>query len=151
MMNQLIYPLSRNMLGLLIWLLAMPLDYDFDYTPEVEEQRITHTGYSPDDDRQLMVQKAYELGWLDFVLMLECESWFNPNARWDSWRAYGLCQLNNRWHKVSDEYKNSWEVQIDTCYQKWSTHTRFYGPNRRINGQLCKDYVLDRFIIKSWK
>jgi hypothetical protein len=39
----------------------MPLDHDFNYDPVVEEQRITHTGYSPDDDRQLMVQKAYEL------------------------------------------------------------------------------------------
>lgn len=136
------------MLGLLIWLLAMPLDHDFNYDPVVEEQRITHTGYSPDDDRQLMVQKAYELWWLDFVLMIECESWFNPNARWDSGRAYGLCQLNNRWHEVTDEYRNSWEVQIDTCYQKWSTHTRFYWPNRRINGQFCKDYVKNRFIFK---
>ena len=108
---------------------------------------IQHLWYSLDNERQAMVQKAYELGWMDFVLMIECESWFNPKAIWDSWRAYGLCQLNNRWHKVSDEYKNSWEVQIDTCYQKRKGWTKFYGPNRKINGQACKNYVKNRFII----
>lgn len=56
---------------------------------------------------------------MDFVAMIECESAFNPSAIGDKGRAYGLCQLNNRWHKVSEEYKNSWEIQIDTCYQKW--------------------------------
>ena len=143
------------MLGILLaWIVGttamQPLDYGFDYSPVEESttEQIEHVWYSSDDYRQAIVQKAYELWWMDFVTMIECESWFNPNARWDSWRAYGLCQLNNRWHKVSEEYKNSWEVQIDTCYQKWSTHTRFYGPNRRIKGQLCKDYVLDRFVVK---
>lgn len=109
---------------------------------------IQHLWYSLDNERQAMVQKAYDLWWLDFVLMIECESWFNPKARWDSGRAYGLCQLNNRWHNVSDEYKNSWEIQIDTCYQKRRGWTKFYWPTRKIKGQLCKDYVLDRFIIK---
>ena len=115
---------------------------------QVSIQHIQHLWYSSDNERQLMVQKAYDLWWMDFVTMIECESWFNPNARWDSGRAYGLCQLNNRRHKVSDEYKNSWEIQIDTCYQKWKGWTKFYWPNRRINGQLCKDYVLDRFVVK---
>ena len=138
------------MLGITV---ANPLDYDFDYSPveQVSTQTIQHLWYASWDTRQLMVQRAYELGWIDFVTMIECESWFNPNARGDSGRAYGLCQINNRRHNVSEEYKNSWEVQIDTCYQKWESWTRFYGPTRKINGQLCKDYVLDRFIIKSWK
>ena len=114
----------------------------------VEQVSIQHKWYSLDNERQLMVQKAYELGWLDFVIMIECESWFNPNARWDSGRAYWLCQINNRWHEVSDLYKNSWEEQIRVCYEKWKGWTKFYWPNRRINGQLCKDYVLDRFVIK---
>ena len=137
------------MLGLLIGLLAMPLDHDFDYDPVVvQEKQITHTGYSPDDDRQLMVQKAYELWWMEFVTMIECESWFNPKARWDSWKSVWLCQMNTRWHKLPQEYYDSWEYQIDYCYQKWKWWTKFYWPNRRIKWQLCKDYVLDRFIIK---
>lgn len=143
------------MLGILLaWIIGttaiQPLDYGFDYSP-VEESttvQIEHVWYSSDDYRQAIVQRAYGLWWMDFVLMIECESWFNPKARWDSWRAYGLCQLNNRWHKVSDEYKNSWEVQIDTCYQKRKGWTKFYWPTRKIKGQLCKDYVLDRFVVK---
>ena len=135
------------MLGITV---AKPLDYDFNYSPveQVSTQTIQHLWYASWDTRQLMVQRAYELGWIDFVTMIECESWFNPNARGDSGRAYGLCQINNRWHNVSEEYKNSWEVQIDTCYQKWKSWTKFHGPNRRISGQLCKDYVKNRFIFK---
>lgn len=121
---------------------------DVPYVEQLSISSIQHLWYSLDDTRQLMVQRAYDLWWMDFVTMIECESWFNPNARWDSGRAYGLCQLNNRWHKVSDEYKNSWEIQIDTCYQKRKGWTKFRWPTRKINGQLCKDYVLDRFVIK---
>ena len=121
---------------------------DIGLVDKVSTSVIQHVWFSSGDQRQLMVQRAYELGWMDFVLMIECESWFNPKARWDSWRAYGLCQMNNRWHNVSDEYKNSWEVQIDTCYQKRKGWTKFYGPNRKIKGQTCKNYVLDRFVIE---
>lgn len=139
------------MLGILLSaLLATPLDYDFDYNPVVvQEEHITHTGYSPDDERQKMVQKAYWLGWLDFVLMIECESWFNPNAKWDSWRSYGLCQMNSRWHKIPQDYYSSWEYQIDYCYQKRKGWTKFYGPNRKIKGQTCSNYVKNRFIING--
>ena len=122
-----------------------PLDSDL-----VQQVTIQHKWYSLDDERQLMVQKAYDLWWIEFVTMIECESAFNPSAIGDNGRAYGLCQLNNRWHKVSEEYKNSWEIQIDTCYQKWKGWTKFYGSTRKIKGQLCKDYVLDRFIINKW-
>jgi hypothetical protein len=142
-----------SLLALLMWCVMTwstivecawkPLDYGLDTKPQIQ-----HTWYDPNDPRQLMVQRAYEIGGLDFVLMIECESWFNPQARWDSWRAYGLCQLNNRWHKVSDEYKNSWEIQIDTCYQKWISWTKFYWPNRIIKWVKCKDYVKSRFIFK---
>ena len=121
-----------------------PIDYGM-----VSTTKIIHTGYSPDNERQEMVQKAYDLGWLDFVLMIECESWFNPKAKWDSWKSVGLCQMNTRWHKLPQEYYDSWEYQIDYCYQKWKWWTKFYWPNRKINGQRCRDYVKNRFIIKN--
>ena len=144
--------LSLIMWWFLSWWLMVywnqPLDTDL--VNKLPTPTIQHVWFSSDDQRQLMVQRAYELWWMDFVIMIECESWFNPKAIGDSWRAYGLCQMNNRWHKVSEEYKNSWEVQIDTCYQKWKSWTKFRWPTRRISGQLCKDYVLDRFIVK-WK
>lgn len=121
---------------------------DIDRVEQYATPHIQHLWFASDDSRQLMVQRAYEIWGMDFVTMIECESWFNPNARWDSGRAFWLCQMNNRRHEVSDEYKNSWEVQIDTCYQKRKGWTKFYGPQRKINGQLCKDYVLDRFVVK---
>ena len=145
--------LTMSLLALIMWWILswwliqywnQPLDLWL--MEQVSTPVIQHVWYSSDDYRQAIVQRAYELWWMDFVIMIECESAFNPKAIWDSWRAYGLCQLNNRWHKVSDEYKNSWEVQIDTCYQKRKGWTKFYWPNRRINGQLCKDYVKNRFI-----
>jgi hypothetical protein len=114
----------------------------------VSTQHIYHSGFSSGDQRQAMIQKAYDLWWMDFVTMIECESWFNPKAKWDSGKSYGLCQINSRWHKIPKEYYDSWEHQIDYCYQKWKGWTKFYGPNRRINGQLCRDYVKNRFIIK---
>lgn len=120
---------------------------DINLVEQVSTQTIHHTGFASWDNRQLMIQKAYDLWGLDFVTMIECESWFNPKAKWDSGKSYGLCQINSRWHKIPKEYYDSWEYQIDYCYQKWKGWTKFYWPNRRIKGQLCKDYVLDRFII----
>lgn len=123
-----------------------PLDYGM--VGQVSTQHIYHSGFSSEDQRQLMIQKAYDLWGLDFVTMIECESWFNPKARGDSWKSVGLCQMNSRWHKIPQEYYDSWEYQIDYCYQKWKGGTKFYGPQRKIKGQLCKDYVKNRFIFK---
>lgn len=115
---------------------------------QVSTQHIHHTGFSSGDERQAMVQKAYDLWWMDFVTMIECESWFNPKARGDSWKSVWLCQMNSRRHKIPQEYYDSWEYQIDYCYQKRKGWTKFYWPTRKIKGQLCKDYVLDRFVVK---
>jgi hypothetical protein len=38
-------------------------------------------------------------------------------------------------------------VQLEYCYKKWSTGTKFYGPDRRIKGKRCADYVEDRFTL----
>lgn len=109
---------------------------------------IQHTGYSSDNERQLMVQRAYDLWWMDFVIMIECESWFNPNARWDNGHAHGLCQMSDLYHKIPQEYYDSWEYQIDYCYNKWRWWTRYYWPDRIIKWVKCKDYVKSRFIFK---
>lgn len=121
----------------------------YDIVEQTTTQKIYHLWFSSWDNRQLMVQKAYDLWDLDFVTMIECESWFNPKARWDSWKSYGLCQMNSRWHKIPQEYYNSWEYQIDYCYQKRKGWTKFYWPQRKIHGHACKDYVKSRFIINS--
>lgn len=143
--------ISMSLLGALLSLCftGVVCNQPLDYWMVSTTNQIEHTGYSPDDERQKMVQKAYELGWLDFVLMIECESWFNPNARGDSWKSVGLCQMNTRWHKLPQEYYDSWEYQIDYCYQKRKGWTKFYGPQRIIKGQTCKNYVKNRFIINN--
>lgn len=139
------------MLGLLLsTMLGTPLDYDFNYNQVEETQQIQHIWFSAEDTKQKMVQRAYELWGLDFVVMIECENGaWNPIARWDSWKAVGLCQMNTRWHKLPQEYYDSWEYQLEYCYRKWSTHTVFYWPDRKIKWVKCKDYVKNRFIIKN--
>ena len=121
-----------------------PLDHDLVTKPIIQ-----HTGYAPDDERQKMVQYAYKLGGMDFVTLLECESWFNPYAIGDSWRSHWLCQINTRWHKLPAEYKTSWQTQVEYCYQKWKWWTKFYWTQRKVHWVKCSTYVKNRFIINS--
>ena len=111
---------------------------------------LIHKWFKRDDLRQKYVQYAYKLGWMDFVKLIECEAGnWSIFTKGDSWHAWGLCQLNDNYHKVSEEYKNTWQVQIETCYKKRKGWTIFYGPNRIIKGQKCSSYVADRFILES--
>ena len=117
---------------------------------DVLEPLIVHKWFSSGDLRQKYVQYAYKLGGMDFVTMMECE---NGNwsiwSRWDRWHAWGLCQMNDRYHYVSDSYKTTWQVQVEYCYKKWSSGTKFYWPGRIIKGQRCSSYVLDRFVVNG--
>ena len=109
---------------------------------------VRHSWFSPEDNRQLIVNRAYELWGIDFVLMLECENGNrNPKAVWDGGHSYGLCQMNNRWHNIPSEYYNDWKFQLEYCYKKWNTWTKFYWPSRNIHGTKCSTYVRDRFIL----
>lgn len=95
-----------------------------------------------------MVQYAYSLWGIDFVKMIECENGnWNIKAVWDSWKAFWLCQINTRYHKLPNEYKTNWRVQVEYCYEKRKWHTVFYGPDRKIKGVKCSTYVSDRFTI----
>ena len=97
-----------------------------------------------------MVQYAYKLWGMDFVTMIECENWnWNIKAIWDGGHAFGLCQMNTNYHKLPEWYKDIWQVQVEYCYKKWSTGTKFYWPSRKIKGQTCSNYVLDRFEINN--
>lgn len=93
-----------------------------------------------------MVQKAFEVGWIPLVQLIECENWqWNPFAVGDSWHAFGLCQINDHYHKIPQEYREDWWYQIELCNEKLKGWTKFYWPKRIINGQNCKDYIMDRF------
>lgn len=121
------------------------------WTSEVIENTIpiVHKWFDTSDIRQKYVQYAYKLWGIDFVTMLECENGnWDIKAVWDSWKAYWLCQMNTNYHKLPEWYKDTWQIQIEYCYQKWSTWTRFYWPTRIIKWHRCSNYVLDRFILQ---
>lgn len=121
--------------------------------PLVEQhstETIHHSGFSFEDPRQAIIQKAYDLGGIEFVLMLECENGnWSIDGRGDRGHAWGLCQMNDKYHNIPKEYFEDREYQLEYCYQKWKWGTKFYWPKRKIKGQYCKDYVRDRFTITS--
>ena len=67
---------------------------------------LVHKWFARDDIKQKYVQYAYKLWGMDFVKLIECENGNrNINAIWDSWKAFWLCQINTRYHKLPNEYK----------------------------------------------
>lgn len=108
--------------------------------------KITHDGFMSSDIRQQYVQYAYELWWFDFVRMIECENGNrSPFAVWDNWHAFGFCQMNNNYHKIPQEYFEDWKYQLEYCYKKWSSWTKYYWPSRIIKWMRCDEYVKNRF------
>lgn len=96
-----------------------------------------------------MVQKAFEVGWIDLVQLIECENWqWNPFAVWDDWHAHWLCQINDHWHKIPQEYFDDWGYQIEYCNEKLKWGTKFYWPtrvSRYTQWKKCSEFVMDRF------
>ena len=108
---------------------------------------LLHVWFSTDDYKQTLVQYAYKLWGMDFVYMIECENGnWDIGAVWDSWHAFWLCQMNDRWHKnFPEDYKTNWIVQVEYCYEKWKWWTKFYWPSRWVKWQRCYNYVKNRF------
>ena len=149
-------------LSLSLWLVALPLigssptEKKSDSLPEIQAQaevsqpvgKIMHSGFSPDDPRQKMVEEAYDLWGLDFVSLIECENGLrNPKAVWDGGLSFGLCQLNIRRHgEPLEEERNNRTYQLSVCYQKRKWGTKFYWPQRLIWGKNCSEVAKKRFI-----
>lgn len=118
---------------------------------EEENQRlIVHNWYAYDSIIQDYANYAYKLGGIDFVKLIECE-----NGTWDPYRVspthdHWLCQLNYKFNKNfinSPDFEDPYK-QMDYCYEKYKINPDlWYGPNRRIKGKKCSDYVSDRFEI----
>lgn len=128
-----------------------PLDYGFDYSQveQVSTQYIQHRWFASGDQRQAIIQKAYEIWWIDFVLMIECENGNRDQYAISKTRDYWICQLNYRYNKefINSEWYKDVNKQLEYCYEKWKINPKlWYWPTRKINNQLCKDYVKDRFI-----
>jgi len=98
-------------------------------------KKITHLWYLSSDIRQQYVQYAYDVGWIDLVLLIECENGRRDTfAKWDSGKAIGLCQMNTIYHKLPDMYYQDWMFQVEYCTEKMNWGTKFYWPNRIIKG-----------------
>lgn len=78
---------------------------------------------------------------------MECENGqFKLDAVGDSGHAFGLCQVNDRWHKdIPENYTKDWRVAVEYCYQKFKDWTIFYWPKRIIEGQRCYEYIKNRY------
>lgn len=113
---------------------------------------IKHKWYKDWDLAQQIVQYAYEYssGDMDFIYLLECESWMNPLNKWDSGKAYWICQMNSNYHSIPQQYYDDWKFQVEYCYEKYKGWTKFYWPSRKTkatNYMRCSDYVKDRFVL----
>ena len=127
--------------------------YSSGFKPEETtsvKNRITHKWYKSWDIAQQVVQYAYEYtsGDMDFIYMLECESANNPLAKWDSGKAYWICQMHSKYHDIPQQYYDDWKYQVEYCYDKYKWGTKFYWPSRMIKWQRCSDYVKSRFLIE---
>lgn len=75
---------------------------------------------------------------INFIKTIERESSWNYKAIWDKWKAFWLCQINTRWHKLPKKYLTDIKTQINVCWEmysdyekKWILHKRFYWYNSR--------------------
>lgn len=111
--------------------------------------KIIHLWYKLNDIRQEYVQYAYDIWWLDLVLLMECENgMWNISTKWDWWHAIWLCQINDIYHDIPKMYYTDRRFQIEYCAQKMKQWTPFYWSTRNIKWQRCSDYVKDRFVMK---
>ncbi len=124
---------------------------DLDIVGQVSTPTIQHVWFSSEDPRQAIVQYSYELWWIDFVTMIECENWTWDKNRVSKTHDHWICQLNYRYNKdfINSEWFKDVYTQLEYCYEKRKINPKlWYWPNRKINGQICKEYVLDRFIVE---
>lgn len=125
-----------------------------------KEPEIFKKEYDEEDERNAYIQYAYEKGWMDLVLLMECEnstrnmyrqSEVIKNGRREP--SYWFCMIDRDFHKeIVDNplFWSDWKRQIDQCYnlRKWGT--KFYWPGRWIAKawKKCSEYVKERFIFK---
>ena len=127
---------------------------EIEFQGQVQQEHqefIVHNWYSSDSVIQDYANYAYDLWWIEFVKLIECENW-----RWDPNRVskthdHWLCQLHYSYNKKfidSSDFKDPYK-QLDYCYEKYKTNPKLrYWPNRKINGKKCSDYVSERFEVQ---
>lgn len=128
----------------------------------IEEKKsvIFKKEYETTDERNSMIQYAYDLWGWDLVALMECEnSTRNPFRQSEvvkNWRrepSFWLCMIDKDFHpEIINDWRfwEDWRFQVETCHRLRKWWTKFYWPWRWIAkaGMKCSDYVKDRFIIK---
>lgn len=133
-------------------LLAEDIQPEVQLVQQEQQEVILHIWYASDSVIQDYVNYAYNLWWIEFVKLIECENWRWDPKRVSSTRDYWLCQLNYRYNKKfinSSDFVDPYK-QLDYCYEKYKINPNLrYWPTRKVKGQKCSDYVSNRFEISE--
>ena len=136
----------------------------WEWTDIVSRERFWSPVWGKQDQRRLLEHRQWNFGqkkkilrdgqeldaltytWnkygdIDFIKTIEAESRWDQHASWDSWDAYGYCQINKNFNpEMQTEYRGlkTYQQRIDYCYgqykvwvDKWVIHKRLYGYNVR--------------------
>ena len=136
----------------------------WEWTDIVSRERFWSPTWEKQDQRRLLEHRKWDFGqkkkilrdgqelevltytWnkygdIDFIKTIEAESRWDGGALWDSWDAYGYCQINKNFNpEMQTEYRSlkTYQQRIDYCYgqykawvDKWVIHKRLYGYNVR--------------------
>ena len=136
----------------------------WEWTDIVSRERFWSPTWEKQDQRKLLEHRQWNFGqkkkilrdgqeldaltytWnkygdIDFIKTIEAESRWDQHASWDSWDAYGYCQINKNFNPdMQTEYRGlkTYQQRIDYCYgqykvwvDKWVIHKRLYGYNVR--------------------
>ena len=136
----------------------------WEWTDIVSRERFWSPTWEKQDQRRLLEHRQWNFGqkkkilrdgqeldaltytWnkygdIDFIKTIEAESRWDQHALWDSWDAYGYCQINKNFNPdMQIEYRGlkTYQQRIDYCYgqykvwvDKWVIHKRLYGYNVR--------------------
>lgn len=136
----------------------------WEWTDIVSRERFWSPTWEKQDQRKLLEHRQWNFGqkkkilrdgqelealtytWnkygdIDFIKTIEAESRWDMHALWDSWDAYGYCQINKNFNpEMQKEYRGlkTYQQRIDYCYgqykvwvDKWVIHKRLYGYNVR--------------------
>ena len=136
----------------------------WEWTDIVSRERFWSPVWEKQDQRRLLEHRQWNFGqkkkilrdgqeldaltytWnkygdIDFIKTIEAESRWDQHAVWDSWDAYGYCQIYKNFNpEMQTEYRGlkTYQQRIDYCYgqykvwvDKWVIHKRLYGYNVR--------------------
>jgi len=99
------------------------------------------------------VQHAYEIseGDMNFVLTVEAESKFDPQAVGDNGNSRWFCQWHYKWHKETRNNPNFNDPvwQMEECFKYYTQVLNNGTINSRLYWYKVRNLMKDRFIFKA--